>query len=542
MTVAIHGYPVFKYFLPATNTLAVGAKLFTYEVGTTTKKTAYKDFDKNTSHTNPIILDANGEVPTALWLDGKYKLVLAPSNDTDPPASPYWTIDDVGDEDLTASVAGVSNKIPNGSFEIDTSGDGVPDNWSLTAGTGNTLVIDTASQIHGDTSLKFTITSANTADAITDFFEVQEGVQEILRFSLKASAVDANIIVRLKWYTDAQVFVSNTDVYSDSAANPTSWTDKGYLYTPPSTARFAKLQILVATTGKTVNIDNFRTAPIDDHDIPRTVTGEWIIGGVSASNLLDKSAAEVVSGQWGFTASVKGLGGNWLISPDGEDITPAHGLVLNRNSSGAIYTQYVNNDTGVASTNGFLVGITASEEAWIYNIHNSDMVFLTNDKEEMRLPSAGRGLILGIPAGLGKGNGTVNAANGFYDDGVRIKRTVNDEYTTSGTTASIAGGAQVGATITHGLGTDDVMVDIQAKIDNATYDGRWMVMASIPSGTTNNPYNISILGSDAASGANFPPASIIHNPSTGTISLTFDNVGTVSATCSYRVRVYKRSV
>ena len=279
MTVAIHGYPKFKFFLPGTNTLAVGAQLFTYEVGTTTKKSSYPTFADGEAGTNananPMVLNADAEVPNDLWLDGKYKLVLAPSNDTDPPASAYWTIDSVGDEDLTASLAGVANKIPNGSFEVDTTGNGVPDNWSFTAGTGNTLAIDTTDQWHGDTSLKFTIASANTAVAESDFFEVQEAQEEVIRFNIKASAVDANVIVRLVWYTAAQVFISNTDVYSDSSANPTSWTDKGIYFTPVSTARFAKLQVRVATTGKTVRVDNFRTQVLEGANISTAITGVW---------------------------------------------------------------------------------------------------------------------------------------------------------------------------------------------------------------------------------------------------------------------------
>ena len=531
MTVAIHGYPKFKFFLPGTNTLAVGAKLFTYGVGTTTKKTSYQNFDKSTANTNPIVLDANGEC--SLWLDGKYKLVLAPSNDTDPPASPYWTIDSVGDEDLTASVAGISNKIPNGSFEIDTSGNGVPDNWTLTAGTGNTLAVDTATQIHGDTSLKFTIASANTADAITDFFEVQEGVQEIIRFALKASAVDANIIVRLKWYTGAQVFVSNTDVYSDSTTNPTSWADKGFTYTPPSTARYAKLQILVATTGKTVNVDNFRTSPIDDHDVARTLTGLWSFnngltqfGSASPSEIwntsytaieidstgaltntgLHTSLAEngyvgTATGTWRyqntdktslvevgdghitlFTApsgtadtviswntalkaesdgTVKGLGGNWLISPDGSDITPNAELVVYSAASGAAYIQVQNSTTGTTSTDGVVFGIDANEVSYIWNYENTDLILATNNQKEMYLDASTRGLVIGAPStDEGKGVGTVNAANGLYDDGVRIptEKVYGGYANSTGTLKTLPSGWTFNHdstgkwTITHGLG------------------------------------------------------------------------------------------
>lgn len=74
-----------------------GALLFTYEAGTSTKEATYQDEGGSTAHSNPIVLDASGRIPAGVWLtEGQaYKLVLAPSDDTDPPASPIWTLDDV---------------------------------------------------------------------------------------------------------------------------------------------------------------------------------------------------------------------------------------------------------------------------------------------------------------------------------------------------------------------------------------------------------------------------------------------------------------
>ena len=74
-----------------------GAKLFTYRAGTSTKEPTYQDEDSSTAHANPIILDANGRIPAGVWLtEGQgYKLVLAPSDDTDPPVSPIWTLDNL---------------------------------------------------------------------------------------------------------------------------------------------------------------------------------------------------------------------------------------------------------------------------------------------------------------------------------------------------------------------------------------------------------------------------------------------------------------
>lgn len=61
-----------------------GGKLFTYEAGTTTPLTTYTSSAGNTAHTNPIILDAAGRVPTGeIWLDYTklYKIAVKTSTD-----------------------------------------------------------------------------------------------------------------------------------------------------------------------------------------------------------------------------------------------------------------------------------------------------------------------------------------------------------------------------------------------------------------------------------------------------------------------------
>lgn len=72
----------------------VGGLLFTYESGTTTKLATYSD-EAGTPNTNPIVLDYRGEC--SVWLDitKTYKFVLSPSNDTDPPTKPIWSVDNI---------------------------------------------------------------------------------------------------------------------------------------------------------------------------------------------------------------------------------------------------------------------------------------------------------------------------------------------------------------------------------------------------------------------------------------------------------------
>jgi hypothetical protein len=84
-----------------------GALLFTYLSTTSTKATTYKDSAGAVAHTNPIVLNSNGLPPAPIWLTtgSTYKFVLAPSTDTDPPASAILTIDNVSAVNDTAAAA-----------------------------------------------------------------------------------------------------------------------------------------------------------------------------------------------------------------------------------------------------------------------------------------------------------------------------------------------------------------------------------------------------------------------------------------------------
>ena len=97
-------------FFDANSNELSGGKLFVYLAGTTTKATSYAETDGVSPNSNPIVLNSRGEVPNGLYVQGgaTYKLVLAPSTDTDPPTSPIWTRDNLAaynDISVTSSVS-----------------------------------------------------------------------------------------------------------------------------------------------------------------------------------------------------------------------------------------------------------------------------------------------------------------------------------------------------------------------------------------------------------------------------------------------------
>ena len=72
-----------------------GGLLFTYAAGTTNKLATYTDASGATPNTNPVVLDSQGQADVWMTAGTKYKLVLSPANDTDPPTNPYWTRDNI---------------------------------------------------------------------------------------------------------------------------------------------------------------------------------------------------------------------------------------------------------------------------------------------------------------------------------------------------------------------------------------------------------------------------------------------------------------
>jgi len=100
--------PKLQFFLPGTNTPLAGGKLFTYAGGTTTKQATYAS-DAQTPNTNPIILDANGQCVCFVDTTMKYDFTLSPSTDTDPPTNSYWTVQNMGYQEMIASFAPINS-------------------------------------------------------------------------------------------------------------------------------------------------------------------------------------------------------------------------------------------------------------------------------------------------------------------------------------------------------------------------------------------------------------------------------------------------
>jgi len=81
--------------------------------------------------------------------------------------------------------------------------------------------------------------------------------------------------------------------------------------------------------------------------------------------------------------------------------SPANKLHLNESTSGGNYLQVTNSTTGATSSDGLIVGLGASEDAYVWQYENQALIFATNNTERMRLLNGGN-LSIGLTTSLGK--------------------------------------------------------------------------------------------------------------------------------------------
>ena len=114
---------------------------------------------------------------------------------------------------------------------------------------------------------------------------------------------------------------------------------------------------------------------------------------IQNSDITDEKPSSVFSGiSADSDGGVRILSGNVLISPTGDSIDPINGhLELYRADSNDIFMRIANGTTGAA--NGFRLGIDSSENAEVWNLHSSSILFGTNDTFRGKINSAGKWLI-----------------------------------------------------------------------------------------------------------------------------------------------------
>ena len=341
---------------------ASGYKVYTYGAGTTTNKATYTDNAQTATNTNPVILDSRGEAD--IWWNGAYKVKFTDASDV-----MVWTVDNYGAGEDSAQAAS-SSLISNFSFETDSEGDNLPDDWDIVNYSGSTNAVVTSDQDHGQRSMKFISTGSGGGYITTSsYVEVSPNEPLSFGFSIKSTVVDIRNVVQVLWYTETKVASStaSTDVYDDSTTNPTSWTLKRYRVTPPSDAYYCKVRIYGAhssdaTTGSVWYDNIILTASLTTDDTSSLVpTGSYFpyIGSTAPSGYLLADGTETNSTAYFDLAALLIPGAsNYGLTTKVGDFTAANATeIFTLNGHGLSDKDIVN----VANAGGALpAGITAN--------------------------------------------------------------------------------------------------------------------------------------------------------------------------------------
>ena len=142
------------------------------------------------------------------------------------------------------------SKVPNGSFEIDSDADGIPDQWDKDLYPGGSFSLQDAdddTSIHGAACAKFTHpggASNGGGNLLSGYMGVSNARGITVGWSTKVSATGAKNQVILRYFDADKVDLSADDTLYSSTSGPTTWTAMSSTSTPPTNARFCKIKLI----------------------------------------------------------------------------------------------------------------------------------------------------------------------------------------------------------------------------------------------------------------------------------------------------------
>jgi hypothetical protein len=212
-----------------------GGLIYLYEPGTTTFISSYKDSGLVTPNVSPVPLSSSGRAN--VWITRNCDMFITDRNGNNVLQELSANPDQLG-----VDVSG--GLVPNGSFELDTDADTIPDGWTLTSSAGATNARDNTTSTDGAWSERFTSSGVGGGTlTTTDFFPVTDLTNLQVSFDIKGSVLGPNNRVRVEWYDISFVSISNTDAYN-ATNTPTTFTNFALSVVPPANARFAKLKLI----------------------------------------------------------------------------------------------------------------------------------------------------------------------------------------------------------------------------------------------------------------------------------------------------------
>lgn len=224
-----------------------GGSVFLYEPGTTTFITSYRDSGLVTPHQNPVRLSGSGRAN--IWISRDCDMRINDRNGN-------LIIEELNANPDALSADESAGLVVNGSFEIDSDANNIPDGWSLVSEAGSSNAIDTTESTDGGQSFRFTSSGSGGGSlTLTEFFPVNDSDNLRVNFDLRSTVAGVRNIVNVLWFDISFVSITTSTIY-DSTNNPVTFTEQQFAVVPPANARFAKIQLIgcdpaVATPGST---------------------------------------------------------------------------------------------------------------------------------------------------------------------------------------------------------------------------------------------------------------------------------------------------
>lgn len=177
-------------------------------------------------------------------------------------------------------------RIINGSFEVDSDGDGTPDAWTFTAIGAGTGTISNAVTAHGMSSFAVTVSASGGGTLAYDTtvpFCGDTTTGEVLALSFWHRTTDAATtdLCTIEWYDEAGVSVSGPttlwDPVTDTITRPTDTWIRIFvpITLPDTTARFFKIRFVGGSTGAATGTVYFDGAMIETIFFKRRVEYQY---------------------------------------------------------------------------------------------------------------------------------------------------------------------------------------------------------------------------------------------------------------------------
>jgi len=303
-----------------------------YVAGTAfaTRATIYSDAIKTAELTNPVTLSSAGEIE--IWFEVAVDYVVKDSSGN--------TIRNVLAVPASETVVstGDYNLVTNGSAELDTDTDTLPDDWTLATETSGTITVATDSVAHGQQSFKFVGAGNGAGTATSEKFDVLEGEYLDVQFTYKTDAATSTNSLKIKWYTKADALVSTTTIYSGTTGQPSTFTTYYRTALAPATATRGEVVLGGIENGGTVEtgttyfdgVSVSQGSLFPNINAPTTVTDEEVdllasqIGGFLLKGTADAAGtADAITADFtpdisltdGVTVIVRASGANTITNP-----------------------------------------------------------------------------------------------------------------------------------------------------------------------------------------------------------------------------------